>query len=44
MYADDVSLWASPRCKESASADIQQAVDCFGVEQEEEDDSEHREK
>jgi len=27
MYADDVSLWASHRCKESATADIQWAVD-----------------
>ena len=27
MYADDVSLWASHRCKKSASGDIQQAVD-----------------
>ena len=27
MYADDVSLWASHRCKESATADIQRAVD-----------------
>jgi len=26
MYADNVSLWASNRCKESATADIQQAV------------------
>jgi len=26
MYADDVSLWASNKCKESATADIQQAV------------------
>jgi len=27
MYADDVSLWASHKCKESAVAVIQQAVD-----------------
>jgi len=31
MYADDVSLWAKHRCKESVSADIQQAVDTVAV-------------